>query len=178
MGKLFSLDRQTKQVISDALDDFLVNNADGGLAKSCLLVYPSTFVECPNCVRDPIGGKSANRPRSGAPVPFTAGQPCPVCSGKGQKEVEQTEEITLKCNWEPKTFVKVANLDVRVPYSLVETKGFLTDLPKILKADHLVVNLPIASYLRQKFRLEGEPGDPGNIIQGRYFTAVWRRWNG
>lgn len=180
MGKIFQLDSDTKQVIQDALDDLLVNNANGGLGKTCLVVYPSRYVACVNCVLDPIGKKSANRPRTGAPIPFTAGQSCPMCSGQGQKAVEDSEQLTLKCNWEPRKFISPAkgNIDIRIPYSVVEVKGYMADLPKLLKADHLVVNLPIAPFLRQKFRLVGEPGDPSNIIQGRYFVALFERWNG
>lgn len=175
MGKLFALDADIKRVITDALDDLLANEKDGGLGKTCRLVYPPRSVPC-NCVKDPVGGKHANRPVGGAPVPFTATQPCPVCNGEGRREDEVSEEITLKCNWEMKKFFfPVRNLELRVPHSVVEVKGYLKDLPKIMKCDHLVLNLPVEPYLRQKFTLAGEPGDPSNIVQGRYFVAALER---
>jgi hypothetical protein len=176
MGNIFSLDDDTKQVISDALDDILANTNVGGLGKTCKLVYPERYVSCPNCIPDTFGGKSSNRYRTGGRIPFTATQACPVCSGAGKAALEVSEEITLKCNWEPKSFIRpVKNLQINIPYSIVETKGYMTDLPKILKATALIINLPIAPYIKQTFRLLGEPGDPSNIIQGRYFIATWER---
>lgn len=171
------LDADTKDVIQGVLDSFLVNNAQGGLGKTCLVVYPPKKVRCDNCVYDAQNNRSSNRPRHGAPVPFAAGSTCPLCNGRGLKEEEVTEEMTLKCNWEAKKFARpVPGIELRVPYSVVETKGFLKDLPKLLKASYIVVNLPLAPFLRQKFRLLGQPGDGGNIIQGRYFTAAWEQF--
>lgn len=176
MGKIFDIDTATKQVIQDVLDDFLVNNADGGMGKTCLIVYPPKVTRCTNCIYDATTNRSSNRPRSGGPVPFAMGGTCPLCSSKGMMEEAVTEEITLKCNWEFKKFYSPpGDLKLRVPNSVVETKGYLSDLPKLLKAQYLVVNLPIAPYMRQSYTLLGEPGDPGNIIQGRYFLAYWER---
>lgn len=84
-----------------------------------------------------------------------------------------SETVVLKCNWEPRRFLTpVPGWELRVPNSIVEVKGFLTDLPKLLRARHLVVNIPLAPYLRQEYVLLGEPGDPSNIVSGRYFVAV------
>jgi hypothetical protein len=178
MGKLFTLDDSIKSVITDALDDILANTADGGLGKTCLIVYPGRSVPCNNCVWDPIGNKSANRPVSGAPVPFSSG-PCPVCGGQGRRTDQATEEITLKCNWEMKRFAfPIPSIKLRAPYSLVEVKGYMVAVPKLLKMDYIVVNLPVAPYIRQKFRLASEPGDPSNIVQGRYFIALLERADG
>ncbi len=176
MGKIFTLDADTKSVIQDVLDDFLINVKDGGLAKTCLIVYPPKVVRCVNCVYDPTTNRSSNRPRSGCPQPFAMGGTCPLCSGKGMREDAVTEEISLKCTWEFKKFTNPpADIKIRVPNSLVETKGYITDLPKLLKAQHIVVNLPIAPFLRQEYTLYGEPGDPSNMVPGRYFYAVWER---
>jgi hypothetical protein len=179
MGHIFSIDNSTKDVIAQALDDILANTADGGLGKTCLLVYPPRLVPCGNCVPDPFSGTSSSRPRAGAPNKFLPGQTCPMCGGKGNIEQEVSEQLTLKCNWDIRSFIKlIKNLDLRVPYSILETKGFMTDLPKVLKANYIVVNLPIAPFIRQRFKMIGEPGDPSNIIQGRYFVAIWERFNG
>src|SRR5262249_17050413 len=133
MGKIFSLDTETKQVIQDALDDLLANVADGGLGKTCTLVYPPRNIPCDNCVPDPVTARSTNRPRNGSAVPFAIGQSCPMCSGRGMKQSEVTEEITLGCNIDIKRFVTpIPNVNVVIPNSLLETKGYLTDLPKIM----------------------------------------------
>jgi hypothetical protein len=138
---------------------------------------PSLFA---NCVLDPIGNKSANRPRTGAPVPFTAGQPCPVCSGAGRIQTSATEDVVLGVNWNPKKFVLPipASVDLRVPNAVCETKGFIALWPRLAKCDHLIVDLAVEGFSRQKFKLAGQPGSPGNIVQGRYVHAVWAMWNG
>jgi len=178
VAKIFSIDSDIKSVIQDAMDDMLANTKDGGLGKTCLLVYPARYIKCDNCVLDPHSGRSTGRYRHGGPMPFNQGK-CPMCQGEGRKAHEVSEEITLNCNWEPRKFVTpIPGIDLKIPYSLVETKGYMSDLPKILKADHMVFQLPVNPIIRQKFKLVGEPGDRSNIVQGRYFYAIWERWNG
>lgn len=178
VGELFSITSDIKSIVTAAFDDLLINEQDGGLGKTCLLVYPPKSIPCENCLINPTTGKSIGRYRHGGPAPFKQGR-CPLCQGEGRKSSEATEEITFGVNWDVKTFVfPIQNIDLRVPHGFVQTKGYLKDAPKVLKADHLVIQLPIAPYLRQKFKLEGEPVDTSNIVQGRYFYALWRRWNG
>lgn len=179
MGKVFSIDNDTKQIVQDVLDDLLVEGSQGGFGKRCLLVYPPRAVPCSNCLPDPVTGKKRFTYRTGGPVPFPNGMACPLCNADGMRHEEASEEIVLKLTWEPKFFtLPIKNLDLSVPNSVVETKGYLSDLPKLLRVDHLVADLPIAPFIRQKFRLHGEPGVPGNIVQARYVQAVWVRWNG
>jgi hypothetical protein len=175
MAKIFSIDPSIRQVVSDVMDDLLANTSQGGMGKTCRLVYPPKLTPCLNCIYDSVANRSSNRPVSGAPQPFPPGTLCPMCSGKGMNSQEQSEEITLKCNWEPRNFLKPSSVDIRLPYSVVEVKGYMSDLPKILKCDHLILNLPVEPYIRQKFRLMGEPGDPSNIVPGRYFVAFFER---
>ncbi len=178
MGKIFSLDDSIKATIQDALDDLLVNGAEGGLGKTCLLVYPPRYIRCENCVLDPNSGRSVGRWRHGGPMPFSASR-CPMCQGEGRKAEEVSEEMTLLCNWDARKFVTpIPNVQLRAPYSLVETKGYLKDLPKLIKCDHMVFQIPVSPIVRQRFKLVGEPSDRSNIIQARYFVAVWERFNG
>jgi hypothetical protein len=179
VGQIFSLDVDIKATVQAVLDDLLVDNASGGFGKQCLLVYPPRLVACPNCLWDSVTNRSSNRPRSGAPIPFAPGGICPMCNAKGRSEQEVSENIVFKCTWDPKAFTyPLQNLDLTVPNSVVETKGYLTDLPKVMKASYIVVNLPMAPFVRQRFKLMGEPGDPSNIVQNRYMVAYWKQWNG
>lgn len=175
MANIFSLDAAVKQVIQDALDDMLADGADGGLAKRCLLVYPARRTACVNCVIDPRTGRSTGRYRQGGPSPFEGR--CPVCGGEGGLSEQASEELVLGCSWDSRRFATPCPPGVRAPCSLVETKGYLRDAPKVLKAEHLVLQLP-ASVIRKRFKLLVEPGDRSNIIQGRYFHAVWEQADG
>jgi len=170
------LDTDTRAVIKDALDSFLLHRDDGGLGQTCTVTYPPKQVRCDNCVFDPTSNRSSNRPSSGAPVPFQAGSTCPLCSGRGLKESAATEDLTLKVNWEFKKFVRPpADLKLRQPHSVCEVKSFMVDLPKLLKADSLLINLDTQGVIRHSFVLMGEPGDPSSMVPGRYALSYWER---
>ena len=171
MGRIFTLTAPIKAVITQALDDLITE-----LAKPCRLVYPPRFVTCANCVFDPIGQKSSNHWINGGPMPFADGMNCPLCNGNGRIAQEVSTPINLLCAWEPKAFFHpIPNLNIRAPYSVVQVKGYLTDMPKILECSYLVFETPIEGLLRKKFVLMGQPGDRSNIIQGRYFVATFEQ---
>lgn len=173
MGKLFTLDAATKAVIQDALDDIIAE-----FGKNCRVVYPARWAACVNCVNDPVGRKSANRWRHGGPLQFPAGTPCPLCSGQGGHQADApTEDVRLKVEWEPLRFwVPFPGLDLRAPHSVCQTKGFVWDLPRLQKADHLLVQLPVEPYVQTRMRAISSPVLPGNIIQDRYVIMTWEAY--
>jgi hypothetical protein len=169
MGKLFSLDADTKSVIQDALDDLITE-----FGKDCRLVYPPRMRACSNCPR--VGGQPTSIWRTGEPQPFTASV-CPLCGGTGKIADEKTETIHLSLQWDPKKFWRplAAEINLRLPFSVCQTKGYLTDLPKLKMCDHVILQTPVEGIVRKKFKLLGEPGDPSNIIQNRYCVATWEQ---
>lgn len=170
MGKIFTLDADIKGVIQDALDDLITE-----LGKDCLLVYPPKMSRCPNCIFDPKLNKSTNRYNGTGPYFFDKGI-CPYCNGLGKMESSVNEPIKMLCRWEPKKFFyPIQNLDIRKPYSILQTKFYLKDLPKVNKADSLIFQLPIEPYTVMTYTLLNAPGDQSNIIQGRYAVATWER---
>jgi hypothetical protein len=170
MGTLFSLGA-VKPTVRQALDDLITE-----LGKACRLVYPPRWVPCGDCIFDAVGNKSSNIWRTGGPVPFGAGTTCPLCNGAGKSSQEVSEVVTMLCAWDPRDFyVPVPRLDLRVPNGFIQTKGYLTDAPKMSRADHAIFELPLENSLRQTFKLAGEPVDVSNIIQGRYCVATWKR---
>jgi hypothetical protein len=106
---------------------------------------------------------------------FSSGTICPMCSGKGKEAQEVSEETTFLCAWEPKHFfVPIPTSKLRVPFGILQTKGFINPwLPKVIKCDHMIFQTPLEPYIRLAYRLVGQPGDGSNIIQNRYFIAVW-----
>jgi hypothetical protein len=168
MGKLFTLDDETKALVRDAFDDVLAE-----FGKPCLLVYPPRWKNCVNCVLTP-GAPTSNRWKTGGPMPFPNGSACPMCNGEGRRAEEVTEQITLLCAWEPRSFFyPVPGIELRAPYSVLQTKCFMSDAPKLMRADHLVFQVPVEGVARKKFKLEGAPGDASNIIQSRYCVSLW-----
>lgn len=169
MGKIFTITNDIRQIASDAIDD-LINQ----LGKPCRLYYPPKIVNCPNCTPDTIGHKSLTIYKSGGPVPFSFGA-CPICQGSQQQRFDvQTEIVTLLCAISPKDwFIKMPN--IRVPDGMMQTKGYLRDAPKIQRCENMVVETQIEGYKRMIWQLQSDIFDVGNIIQGRYFVALWRR---
>ncbi len=181
MANIFSLDPDVKDIVAQVLDDLLANGKDGGFGKTCLLVYPPKNIPCDNCVYDSISNRSSNRPLSGCPQPFSPGCTCPVCNGKGIKQMQVSEEVTFLCNWEPKKFTHPfpANTAMMTqnPYSYLETKGFIQYIGKVKRCSHLIFQTELNGYGVLSYKLLCEPGDRSNIIQGRYFYALWERVN-
>lgn len=169
MGKIFSLDDGTKATITDALDDLITE-----FGKDCRLVYQPRLLPC-SCNQDHTG-KNANH-YNAAPAPFWPGN-CPLCGGKGKREQEVSENIKLLCAWDPKHFFSpVPSVEIRKPFSLLQTKGFLKDVPKLIKAQYLIFQTAIEGLFQKKFRLLSQPGDRSNIIQNRYFICEWEQFD-
>lgn len=169
MGKIFTLTADIKAIASDAIDDLIDQ-----LGKQCRLIYSAVKTDCPNCLLDVQSNKSTGLYKSGGPRPFPARGICPVCRGAGKIDSTSTDSVTMLCTWNPRDFYKYVG-NVELPHSFVQTKGYMKDLPKILRARRMVLEVPIEPYIRYTFELSGEPIDPGNIIQGRYFLALWKR---
>ncbi len=174
MGKIFTLTAGIKAVITNALDDLITE-----LGKDCRVVYPTKNVPCGNCVWDSVNQVGGLIWKTGGLIPFPNGTACPNCNGRGMKAQEYSEVLQFLCAWEPKQFYyPIPNLPIRSPGGFVQIKGYLTDLPKIIKCDHIVFEIAIEGITRQKYKLWGEAGDRSNIIQKRYFTATFERVSG
>jgi hypothetical protein len=134
--------------------------------KTCKLVYPPKYVPCSNC--------EFGTYKTGGPMPFTFGL-CPMCNSNGTKAEEVSENVILLINWRPSIWeYPILNTNIVKPNNSIETKGFMSDLPKILQCDHLVI-LNVDGYKHFKFKLNGEPVDQGSVVQARYFKALWNR---
>jgi hypothetical protein len=89
------------------------------------------------------------------------------------REVEVLTEIKLKVYWNPKEWINVAG-DIQVPNNVIQTIGFMKDLPQILKAKALIVHKDIQDYKEMRFERMGEH-IPMGLRQNRYFSCLWNR---
>jgi hypothetical protein len=169
MGKIFTITPKIRQIAQDAIDDLIDQ-----LGKECRLLYPAVTIDCPNCIFDPTTNRSSGRYKTGGPRPFPANTICPICRGAGRLPSENSEIVRMLCTWNPKEFTILPG-NIQIPNSYVQTKGYMRDVPKILRSKKMVIQLPIEGNIRATFDLVGNPVDPGNIIQGRYFVALWRQ---
>ncbi len=176
MGKFFELPSDSMEFAKGMFDDML-NDWSG---KRCRLVYKITEQVCPNCIINPRTQESTNRYKTGGPIPFPNGQICPVCDGRGRiASTGLSDIIKMSIDWSPKAWLNTsigANAPdkVRLPGGLVTTRGFLSDLPKILQADYVLLDID-SQYLTNQFKLYGEPIVPGATVKYAYFMAIWQR---
>lgn len=164
---------EEKEEVCSAFDSLLAN-----WGKKCRLIFPGKKVNCPSCFPPGKTTGSAYYPHKGGPVPFqtAAHAGCPVCSGTGKKEQEVSEEKTFLVTFEPKEFLRPAQpLDIRVPYSLAQIKGSVSDWVDLKRCDRIVIQHPVESYTQLVYKLAGEPLDIYNVSPGRYFAALLER---
>jgi hypothetical protein len=172
MGKLFDLPPDLILVVANGIDDII-----DLFGKDCQLHYKATKFEiCPNCYYDPVNKRSTGRYKPGGPEPFPTATTCPVCDGKGrvQTDTVQTEIVKMSVVWDTSNYIQVAP-NVQSPNSRLYTRGYMSDLPKILKTDYLTILGTINTYTNPEFIRAGEPVDASNIVQGRYFECYWDR---
>ncbi len=138
----------------------------------CTLYYPSRRENCTNCVFTGGfgGGGSSSVYRTGGPAPFNFGN-CPMCSGKGFRESEQTEDIRLRTYVSRKDWRTIVP-NIQNPDATMMTIGYLTDLPKILKCAHIEIMIHTSGYSKKLFVLDGKPF-PHGFYHDRYCVAMW-----
>jgi hypothetical protein len=76
--------------------------------------------------------------------------------------------------WNPSDFVLLPG-NIEVPFSIVETEGWIRDLPAVLQSRVMIAEIPLAPIIRARFELSGEPVDTNSISEGQTFTAHWKR---
>lgn len=170
MAKLFTLSADVKKIAQDAIDDLIDQ-----LGKDCLLMYPPLPEACVNCELDPIGNKSSNHWTNGGPIPFPNGSICPLCNGSGYHFKETSKSIKLLIGNSPSEWFVKLPAGLQVPAGTIQTKGYVSDLPDVLQCRKMVVQVSLEPMIRYTYELYGEPIDQGNIVQNRYWVALWNR---
>jgi hypothetical protein len=95
---------------------------------------------------------------------------------RGNKTIREIETITsikLKVYGDAKSWINIAGT-IQVPDNAIQTIGYMTDLPKILKAKELIVHEGIQDYKNMRFQRSGEHIMMG-FGQNRYFACFWSR---
>jgi hypothetical protein len=177
MGSFFEIDEDDRAYAQGVFDDMIEQYGD-----DCKLTYAATEEVCPNCIVNPKTGESTGRYKEDGPVPFELGEVCPVCDGRGRIQGTGSYDIIkLTIDWNPKPYMNIGSGTgaegdrlVRVAGGMVFTRGFLTDLPKVLKADYIIFDVN-NQYQTNQFKLYGDPFPLGGFVKRRYFGAIWER---
>lgn len=169
MADLFTIGPDIRGLARDAVDT-MINQ----LGKDCKLIFDPIQQQCPNCYFDDVNQKSSGVYNTTGPIPFTK-PPCPVCRGKGVITTDPISKVKrLLIDWQPKPW-QFLPTGVVVPQGLVQTKGFVTDLPDVLECKHIIIDYENAIYQNHRFVKWGEPIPTGNIVPNRYIICFWQR---
>ncbi len=149
--------------------------ADDGATVPCRLIYPQTkWTICPNCKINPVTGKSSGEYNGTGPKPFTKA-PCPVCQGEGKSSVPETEDIYLMVIWDYKKWFPIG-FNLQTPEGYVQTVSNITTMPKLKRAEKIILNTNIEEYVRHSFSREGEPNPCGCCVSDDVFIiTMWKR---
>ena len=159
-----------KATFKNAISAFL---DDAALTVPCTLIYGGKFSTCANCIYDPIGRKSANRYLSGGPIPFNNGQICPLCHGVGKLMTETTESMYLMPIWDYKQWINF-DINLQSPEGLVQTFSKYVTLPKIKRAQEIIIDTGLQPSVRHRFKRDGEP-NPAGLADSEFIVTMWKR---
>ncbi len=154
------------------ISDFLIDDQ----GKKCRLIYPQSLNPCPNCKIDPKTGMSTGIYKVGGPISFSNHTTCPWCYGRGRKSIPNEESINLRVFFDPKTW---ANIGIRIENTndTIQIIGYMSDLPKIERAQELVVDVQIRGIKEWRCQPHSE-AIPWGFKQNRYFVQFWKRTGG
>ena len=170
MGKLFKITPSIRRLSANAIDTMIAE-----LGKLCLLAYPTPVAACPNCHFDSASGLSNGVYNGTGPRSFLR-PPCPVCRGKGVVGGNDAfNEVKFLIDGQPKPWNFIDTSGIKVPQGMLQVKGFVVDMPKVIQSTYMVVDHNNANYENNKFYLWGEPIPSGNIVANRYFIAFFSR---
>lgn len=162
-----------KTIYNNQMDMLL---ADNGLTTECVLHFGTTKRDiCPNCIYDVNLKKSANKYKSGGPIPFTIGQLCPYCNGIGFYGENNTENIFLAVIWDYKKWINT-------PYNIADPSGFIqticdkSKLSSIRQCKHIDIIYPGSNNKYQRFQLFEEP-TPAGLGDNNYLVTLWKKIN-
>ena len=153
---LFSL----KEVLQEMTDSF---------GKTSKIYYHPVLVDCENCT-DTIGNKTTNTWSHGGPMPL----PCSFCNGTRKIPQFTTENIKMVIDWQPKEYKN--NLGgIALDFKVIKARILLYDLPKVLQANEIEVDLPSSNYQKGFYKHLSNSPDTGAIISQAYSIIFLER---
>jgi hypothetical protein len=96
-----------------------------------------------------------------------------MCEGTGQRPVTTTETINLMVVWQYKDWIDIG-AEIRSPEGMVQTISSIDTLPKIKKANSIVIDTDIEGYARHEFTRAGEP-TPAGLGRDNFIVTIWER---
>lgn len=150
--------------------------AGDGLATSVSFIFSGGKKNlCPNCIYDENLSKSANKYKSGGPVPFNLGQLCPYCNGVGYYHASVAESGHLAILWNNKDWINPPT-NIALTNDLIQTICDKTYLSPIANCTEMHIGYPSSGNQPQKFHLFSDP-TPVGLGDNNYLFCFWKRVN-
>lgn len=160
MGKLFDITPEIIQTYQDGIDDIIDQ-----LGRIISVSMKPKLVDCPNCGWDSFRKRSNNRYQAGGPKPFTDGQQCPYCYGKGKLNNVRNVEFKATVAWNPKDFEPFTQGSVETPRTIVKTKTYIWFRDHIEKCEHAIIEDIVCKLIKKPI--------PRGLQESRYVVAYW-----
>lgn len=159
-----------KQIFKNQIDSLFGNDT---LSLPCKLISKDNKKnQCPNCIIDPISGRSSGRYKTGGQVSFSFGQLCPVCNGIGFIFITKETAIDLLVIYDYKKWINFNN-NVSLPDGMIQTISKISDLSKIQAANTLFVDTNTEYYPANEYIRDSEP-QPIGLGANDYLYTFWK----
>lgn len=159
-----------KDIFKQQIDSMF--GADGLSLPCKLIAKDRKKTQCPNCIIDPISGKSSGRYKTGGDVNFPYGQLCPICNGIGFIFHVNEETIDLLVIYDYKKFVNF-NSNINMPDGSIQTIAKFVDLNKLQKANSLIVDTSVGYLPSNEYSRNSEP-QPIGLGKSDYLFMYWK----
>ncbi len=164
--------------VFDVFNDTVSGMLSSSMAPECTLVMSPKRTQCPNCIVNTMSGSSGNKYKSGGPKPFTSGQVCPWCQGKGHVDTEYTETVRLLIDWEPKLPLNLVGNNsaeqLQFPNGVIKVQGDIADLVVFKKAVEFKIHNGLATDGKWRYTRDGEP-IPYGLNHKNFFSCYLKR---
>lgn len=164
---MISIPTQVQQNFQTAITEFL-NNV---VSRQCTLYYPPLQVPCPNIVTQ--GDFPNSYWVTGDPQYIHSQQLCPLCNGSNFIAQEQSFTVTMAIYQKPSQFSSKFPADFRHEEGVIQTKGFCSDLTKVLNCVRMQAYSDLGTDHYQ-YKLFGQPIIPGKVVPSTFFYALWK----
>lgn len=159
-----------KQIFKTQIDSMF---GVDGLSLPCKLISKDKKKsQCPNCIIDPINGKSSGRYKTGGDISFPYGQLCPICNGIGFLYQTTEVNIDLLVIWDYKKWINF-NTNTNIPEGMIQTISKFIDLGKIQKANTLIVDTSVGYIPYNEYSRDSEP-QPIGLGSSDYLYTYWK----
>lgn len=162
-----------KNLYNSQMDSLL---SQSGLTSQVTFLYDSNKKNlCPNCIFDVSLKKSANKYKSGGPIPFDLGRICPYCNGAGYDADSSSSDGYLAIVWDYKKWINPPP-DIAQPDGMIQTICNKSYLSNIKQCKSMNIIYPGSNNKPHKFILYGEP-NPCGLGDNNYIMCMWKKVN-